>query len=57
MRAVLAAAVLAASAGCATDGVVVVDPGYPAHQQVKVPPGKCCVSVARGSTGAALVRG
>jgi hypothetical protein len=36
---VLGGTVLAMSAGCATEGMVVVDPGYPAAQQMKIPPG------------------
>lgn len=39
LRTLFAVAVLIMSSGCAMEGVVIVDPMYPAPQQVKIPPG------------------
>jgi hypothetical protein len=39
LRVFLSCAVFTTCVGCATEGVVIVDPGHPAPQQVKIPPG------------------
>jgi hypothetical protein len=39
LRTVVATALIAISGACATEEVIVVDPRYPAPQQVNIPPG------------------